>query len=408
MRDSGNAAGDALAQRVAAIRAGHRATIGRAITEIENELPAAKALSAALTGHTGRAHVVGITGPPGAGKSTLINALLGALVTRGKRVAVAAVDPSSPITGGAVLGDRVRMSDAGAADAAFIRSLAARGHGGGLGRTTRRIVDLLDASGFDVVIVETVGAGQSDVDVATFADTSVVVCPPGLGDDIQAIKAGILEIADVLVVSKADQPLAQRTERDLKEMLHLRARSEGWRVPVVCTAAATGEGIEKLVDTLDAHAREAGIGRRVAAKAPEAPGGPVPVPALAARDPFVRHTGLEFVESGNGTATVRLRVAAHHLNFNGRCHGGAIFTLADTAFGLASNSHGVIAAGINAHLTFQVAVSEGDVLVARAAEVSRTAKLAVYTVEVRRADAVLVSTFTGSVYVTRHAHAPTL
>ena len=405
MRDSGSASGEALAQRVAALRAGDRATIGRAITEIENELPQAHALSAAVREYTGRAHVVGITGPPGAGKSTLINALLIELAKRGKRVAVAAVDPSSPITGGAVLGDRVRMSDAGSADGIFIRSLAARGHGGGLARTTRRIVDLLDASGFDVVIVETVGAGQSEVDIATFADTSVVVCPPGLGDDIQAIKAGILEIADVLVVSKSDQPLAERTERDLKEMLHLRARSAGWRVPVVCTAAATGDGIAKLVDTLETHAKEAGVGRRVVAKAP--PADRVPVPALAARDPFVRHSGIEFVESGDGTATVCLRVSAHHLNFNGRCHGGAIFTLADTAFGLASNSHGVVAAGIDAHLTFQVAVSEGDVLVARATEVSRSKKLAVYAVEVRRGDTV-VSTFTGTVFVTHHPHAATL
>jgi len=390
---------------VAQIRNGNRRAIAQAITAIENGAPEAPALARALASHTGRAHVIGITGAPGAGKSTLVHTLLGALLQREERIGVVCVDPSSPITGGAVLGDRVRMSDAGAADGVFIRSLAARGHGGGLARTTRRIVDLLDASGFDIVVVETVGAGQSDVDIAAFADTSVVVCPPGLGDDIQAIKAGILEIADVLVVSKSDQPLAERTERDLKEMLHLRARSAGWRVPVVCTAAATGDGIAKLVDTLETHAKEAGVGRRVVAKAP--PADRVPVPALAARDPFVRHSGIEFVESGDGTATVCLRVSAHHLNFNGRCHGGAIFTLADTAFGLASNSHGVVAAGIDAHLTFQVAVSEGDVLVARATEVSRSKKLAVYAVEVRRGDTV-VSTFTGTVFVTHHPHAATL
>src|SRR6185369_11003963 len=244
MRDS---AADPLARRVAAIRARHRATLGRALTEIENGLPSADTLQAALVQHLGHAHVVGITGPPGAGKSTLINAMLRELAAHGRSVAVAAVDPSSPITGGAVLGDRVRMTDTASEDI-FIRSLASRGHGGGLARTTRRVVDLLDAAGFDVVIVETVGAGQSDVDIATFADTSVVVCPPGLGDDVQAIKAGILEIADILVVNKADAPDAPRTERDLKDMLHLRAPREGWRVRVVCTAATTGQGVANLIE----------------------------------------------------------------------------------------------------------------------------------------------------------------
>ena len=403
-------AGDALAQRVAALRSGHRATLGRALTEVENELPSAQGLLAALREHLGHAHVVGITGPPGAGKSTLINALVTELARRGKRVAVAAVDPSSPVTGGAVLGDRVRM-DVGAAENVFIRSLASRGHGGGLARTTRDVVDLLDAAGFDVVVVETVGAGQSDVDIASFADTSIVVCPPGLGDDVQAIKAGILEIADILVVTKSDTPLAARTERDMKEMLHLRARREGWKVPVVCTSAIEGDGVARLADTIDAHGKDAGVGRRLR----DANAAPVALPtepeallrALAARDPFVRHCGIEFVDGGPGHATVRMRVERKHLNFNGSCHGGAIFTLADTAFGLASNSQGVIAAGIDAHATFQVAVREGDVIVAKASEASRGRKLAVYRVEVMRGND-SVSTFTGTVYVTPHAHAPAL
>ncbi len=401
---------DPLAQRVAALRAGQRAVLGRAITEIENELPTARALHAALHEHLGHAHVVGITGPPGAGKSTLINALVAELAQRGKRVAVAAVDPSSPVTGGAVLGDRVRM-DVGSAENVFIRSLASRGHGGGLARTTQRVVDVLDAAGFDIVVVETVGAGQSDVDIASFADTSIVVCPPGLGDDVQAIKAGILEIADILVVTKSDTPLAARTERDMKEMLHLRARKEGWRVPVVCTSAVAGDGIARLVDTLAAHAQEAGVGRRI--RAASTPAAPLPTDpqealrALAARDPFVRHCSIEFAAGGAGHATVRMRVGREHINFNGSCHGGAIFTLADTAFGLASNSHGVIAAGIDAHATFQVAVREGDVLVARATEASRGRKLAVYRVEVTRGPD-SVCTFTGTVYVTPHAHAAAL
>ena len=396
MRDS---ADDPLARRVAAIRARHRATLGRALTEIENGLHSADALHAALLEHVGRAHVVGVTGPPGAGKSTLINAIVRELAAQGRRVAVAAVDPSSPITGGAVLGDRVRMTDTASEDV-FIRSLASRGHGGGLARTTKRVVDLLDAAGFDVVIVETVGAGQSDVDIATFADTSVVVCPPGLGDDVQAIKAGILEIADILVVSKADAPDAPRTERDLKDMLHLRAPREGWRVRVVCTAATSGQGVANLIEAIDAHSAATGTGRRTK-RAPQALPG---VHALFARDPFVAATGIEFVAAAPGTATVRMRVEARHLNFNGRCHGGVIFTLADTAFGLASNSHRVIAAGINAHATFQVAVELGDELVAHATEVSRGGKLAVYAVEVTRGDMV-VSTFTGSAYVTDRPHA---
>ncbi|MFS8085299.1 MAG: hotdog fold thioesterase, partial [Acidobacteriota bacterium] len=330
---------------------------------------------------------------------------------RGRRVAVAAVDPSSPITGGAVLGDRIRMSDGGAADSVFIRSLASRGRLGGLAGTTRRVVDLLDAAGFDLVIVETVGAGQADVDIAALADTSVVVVPPGLGDDVQAIKAGILEIADLLVVSKGDQPLADRTEREMQEMLHLRARRAGWRVPVLRTIATAGDGIGVLVDTLAAHASQAGVGRRfrhvptahVTRASPGAVGDAVR--QLAERDPYVRRNEIEMLEAGSGTATVRMRVGAQHLNFNGNCHGGAIFTLADTAFGLASNSHGVIAAGINAHITYQQAVREGDVLTACATELSRTPKLAVYRVDVTGSDGTAVSSFTGSVYVTTRPHA---
>ena len=396
-------------ERVASILAGGRAAIARAITAIENGLPSAEALSAALAPRAGRAHVVGITGAPGAGKSTLINALVREHASRGKRIAVVAVDPSSPITGGAVLGDRVRMSDAGADESVFIRSLASRGTTGGLAKATRRIVDLLDAAGFDVIVVETVGAGQSEVDIAGLADTSVVVCPPGLGDGVQAIKAGILEIADVLVVSKGDLPAAGQTERDLADMLHLRARRPGWRVRVVRTAATTGEGIPALADAIAAHAAETGVGRRRRAAAMPAPHGESPAARLRGfceRDPYQRHNAIEFVEAGPGFATLRMRVGTPHLNFNGKCHGGAIFALADSAFGIASNSHGVVAVGVDTHTTFQVAASEGDVLTARAAEVSRNAKLAVYRVDVTRGDGAVVSSFTGTVYVTRRPHDP--
>ena len=387
--------------RLAAILRGDRATLARAISEAEHDRPPARALAEALASHLGRAHVVGITGPPGAGKSTLIDALLREYAKRDKRVAVAAVDPSSTVTGGAVLGDRVRMGESGASDAVFIRSLASRGQLGGLSLATRRVVDLFDAAAFDIVIVETVGAGQSDVDVARLADTTVVVCPPGLGDDVQAIKAGILEIADILVVNKGDLPLAERAERELRDMLHLRARGAGRSIPVLRTAATTGEGVARLAEALAAHAEASGVGKRLR-QAPSA--STDPTSRLAARDGYMAHLGIRCLETSPGTATVAMRVAAQHLNFNGTCHGGAIFSLADSAFGLASNSHGVVAAAVDAHVTFQVAVREGDVLTARANEVSRRSKFAVYRVDVTRGDGAAVSSFTGSVYVTSRTH----
>lgn len=246
----------------AAILQGSRVALARAVTLLENDLAGAAELHAGLASRRGRAHVVGITGAPGAGKSTLISALLRELRARARRVAVLAVDPSSPISGGALLGDRVRMGEAGADDDVFIRSVSSRGHLGGLSRTAGRIVDLFDAAGFDVVIVETVGTGQSEVEISRYADTNVVVCPPGLGDEVQAIKAGILEIADLLVVNKADLPSAARTVRDLKIAPGLRHRT-GWDVPVLSTIATQGDGIAALVDALDAHAQACGIGRRL-------------------------------------------------------------------------------------------------------------------------------------------------
>ena len=208
-----------LAER---IRGGDRRALARAITAVENETAEAASIRAALAAHLGHAQVTGITGPPGAGKSTLVNALVKVLVGYGRRVAVIAVDPSSPLSGGAVLGDRVRMGEMQGHDAVFIRSLAARGHLGGLSRTAAQVIDVLDGAGFDDVLVETVGAGQSEVEVAKVAAHRLVVCPPGLGDDVQAIKAGILEIADAFVVNKADLPEAARTERELQAMLALR------------------------------------------------------------------------------------------------------------------------------------------------------------------------------------------
>lgn len=251
---------------LAPVLAGDRRSIARAITTMEVEGPASGALRAGLARHVGRAHVIGITGAPGAGKSTLINALLGELLARGRRIGVVAVDPSSPVTGGAVLGDRVRMGEHGSDDRVFIRSVAARGHLGGVSRQTAQIIDVLDAAGFDTIIVETVGTGQSEVEIAGLADTKVVVCAPGLGDDVQAIKAGILEIADILAVNKGDSPLALDTERSLRDMLRLRRRRE-WEVGVVRTTATTREGVAALADAIEAHAAHAGRGRRLRAHA---------------------------------------------------------------------------------------------------------------------------------------------
>lgn len=246
---------------LSAILGGSRPALARAASLIENRRRGAGELATRLRGHCGKAHVVGVTGAPGAGKSTLINALIGEWLARGKRVAVVAVDPSSPVSGGAVLGDRVRMAEHALHDDVFIRSVSARGHLGGVSRATAQIVDLFDAAGFDVVIVETVGTGQSEVEIARVADTKIVVCPPGLGDDVQAIKAGILEIADILVVNKADHPQAERTMLDLEVMLHLRAPS-AWRVPVLRTTATSGQGVAALADSIAEHGRAAGTGLR--------------------------------------------------------------------------------------------------------------------------------------------------
>jgi GTPase len=247
------------ADAAAGILAGDRRALARAMSAVENETAGGRALLHQLQPHLGRAHVLGITGPPGAGKSTLVNALIGIWLARGARVGVVAVDPSSPFSGGAILGDRIRMGEHQAHEHVFIRSLASRGHGGGLSRTTARVADLLDAAGYDHIIIETVGAGQSEVEVAEVAATRVVVCPPGLGDEVQALKAGILEIADILVVSKADLPLAGRTERELLAMLSLR-HYEGWTPQVVRTVAASGEGVAELAELIARHA--ACVGQR--------------------------------------------------------------------------------------------------------------------------------------------------
>ncbi len=230
------------------IRAGDIGALARSITLIENEADGFEAIMRAVHRATKAMNVIGFTGPPGAGKSSLISSVIRELRQRGKTVAIVAVDPSSPITGGAILGDRIRMVEHVSDTGVFARSLGSRGHLGGVSRTTRRIVELLRCAPFDVIIVETVGTGQSEVEITTIADVKLVVNAPGLGDDIQAIKAGILEIADIMVVNKSDLPAATSTVRHLQMMLALRATNRD--VPVLATSALQHSGIVELVDTI--------------------------------------------------------------------------------------------------------------------------------------------------------------
>ncbi len=234
-------------------RAGDKRAVARLLSVVENDEPGAAEAVSALYPLTGQARIVGITGPPGGGKSTLVNRLAGVYREQGDRVGVVAVDPSSPFTGGALLGDRIRMRERFLDEGIFIRSMASRGHAGGLARATSRVVNVLDALGYGVVLVETVGVGQEEVEVVRVADTVCLVTVPGLGDDIQAIKAGVLEIADVLVVNKADRPGADETARDLTQMLKLGKPRTEWTPPILRTTASTGEGVDQLVRAIEKH-----------------------------------------------------------------------------------------------------------------------------------------------------------
>ncbi len=255
------------------VRQGQIRAIARLITRVENSSAAAERAIQALYPHTGQAHIVGITGAPGAGKSTVVNGLVQTLRRQDARVGIIAVDPSSPFTGGALLGDRVRMRDLSGDSGVFIRSMASRGSLGGLAGATASVIKILDAAGFDYVLVETVGAGQAEVDIANAAHTTVVIEAPGMGDEIQSIKAGILEIADILVVNKADRPGADRAVRALKMMLHLGpvggtrqhgrlsaspssangSPQPGWDIPVLETVATEDKGMDALADMLGKH-----------------------------------------------------------------------------------------------------------------------------------------------------------
>ena len=253
---------------------GNRLALSRLLTQVENDSPDGQNTLAELFTHTGKAHLIGVTGAPGTGKSSLVNQLTLFYRKQNKKVSIIAVDPSSPFTGGAVLGDRVRMRDLSGDEGVFIRSMASRGSVGGLAQKTAAFVQVFDAAGYDIIIIETVGAGQSEVDIARLAHTTIVVEAPGLGDDIQAIKAGILEIADVLVVNKADRPGVENTERALRSTLELahptkrifrhhgqtmsvdapEADSTLWIPPILKTISTEGTGIPELADAIEKHA----------------------------------------------------------------------------------------------------------------------------------------------------------
>lgn len=236
-----------------AVLAGRYRALAQAVSLVEREDPSVERLLAAIYPKTGKARIVGITGSPGAGKSTLVASLAKHYRKADKRVGIIAVDPTSPFSGGAILGDRIRMQRHALDPGVFIRSLATRGHLGGLSRSTFDCAHVLDAMGFERILIETVGVGQDEVDVMKAAHTTVVVTVPGLGDDIQAIKAGVLEIADVLVVNKADKPGADETARDLTQMLSLGKGRTQWKPPIVRTSAQDNTGIAALAKAIDAH-----------------------------------------------------------------------------------------------------------------------------------------------------------
>jgi LAO/AO transport system kinase len=234
------------------LRRGEARALGRAISWMENGHPGARELMAQLWPHLGRAAVIGITGSPGAGKSTLTDRLARVLLAEGQKVGILAVDPTSPFSGGAILGDRIRMQRIAAEPGIFIRSMATRGALGGLARATQDAIDLLDAAGFDTVIVETVGVGQDEVDVVSCVQTCCVVLVPGMGDEIQAIKAGIMEVADLFIINKADRDGADQVEQEVEAMKSL-AMPQGWDPPVLRTVAQQGEGITGLLARLREH-----------------------------------------------------------------------------------------------------------------------------------------------------------
>jgi len=238
---------------VQGVLAGDRRSIARAITIIENNKAEAPKLIASIYPRAGKAHVIGLTGSGGSGKSTLIEKIVREYRQKGKTVGVVAVDPTSPFTGGAFLGDRIRMQELSTDPGVFIRSMATRNYPGGIAKATKDAVKILDAAGKDIVIVETVGAGQSEVEIIKVAQTVVVIHAPGLGDEIQAIKAGLMEIADIFVVNKADRENADKTVMDIQSIQQLNNKEKAWRTPILKTVALTGEGVPQLIEKLEEH-----------------------------------------------------------------------------------------------------------------------------------------------------------
>ena len=240
---------------VKGILEGSRLALSKAITAVENEYDEAVDIMSQLYAHTGKAYVIGITGPPVAGKSTLTDKIAKEYRRRGKTVGIVAVDPTSPYSGGAILGDRIRMVELSMDEGVFIRSMATRGSLGGLSQKTADVAKLMDAFGIDIIIIETVGVGQSEVDIVKTADTTMVVLVPGLGDDIQAIKAGILEIGDLFTINKADREGVDRLNIEIEMMLELNPKRVAWRPPINRTIASQDEGVVQVVDSIEEHAK---------------------------------------------------------------------------------------------------------------------------------------------------------
>jgi LAO/AO transport system kinase len=239
--------------RIESLRSGDVRTLARTISTVENRAPGWSDLLKASFPHSGKARVIGLTGAPGAGKSTLVDQLARLYRKQNQTVGIVAVDPTSPYTGGAILGDRIRMQEHFADPGIYIRSMATRGSLGGLARTTADVTTVLDASGRDVILIETVGVGQDEVDIVRLADITVVILVPGMGDDVQTIKAGIMEIADIFVINKSDREGAERAEREIRALQSLALRHDGWTPPIVMTIASDGTGVEDLAAAIDAY-----------------------------------------------------------------------------------------------------------------------------------------------------------
>ena len=289
---------------------GDRRAISQLMSRAENDPQSRTEVLSSVYWLGGKAHIVGITGPPGCGKSTLIAQIVGRLSSSGLKVGVVAVDPSSHITGGALLGDRIRMGDLAGDSKVFIRSMATRGHFGGIARATEDAVRILDASRMDYVIVETAGAGQSDIDVKALVDTTIVVTAPGLGDDIQALKAGLMEIGDIFVVNKADREDADRAAQEIHSMVMMTEPVDGWRPRVMKTVATSGDGIAGLVEAIDQHSKHL----QAAGKTRRSEGGRLRSEVLDAAKQYFDDVTLKKIASSERFRKIMRQVEAHKID----------------------------------------------------------------------------------------------